>query len=476
MANVKVVLLPIAITNYLVINVQAVNDLGPAVVGDISFAPPHPQRNFTVPDVPPIMLRFFFWESVDGVSHDTLLGSADIDASLAYNALIKVFEILVDGPGAHDPSGGSDVYFNPDLLGADLAEPDVESTAEAGVYTVSQRGLGRKRFDELQNNPLTGGFTLLNGDKFYGGDMWFVTLYSKVPAVTSIATQSTPADIIDKTTATVTLLLADFNKQYNAAYAGLVQKFVLPDLATVADGKYLILNSHKFTGNYVWVDLSAGGTIFWNGLETNYFYFPADMVIHVQVKGNKLHLVGGTDPRLVTRGDAISSYQATRRGFIQAIGQTLTKADYPGLYQMVADLPPGVAASFAEWDDLDADLMAFNKSRWALDAVGFQIIVPDLRNQFPRWLKLAADTERAVNVPGSRQVDKLKSHGHAIASSNGAPSGNGTADVVRATTAGTVANPRGLAATVGDDNHTIKLSGGVETRPVNAGFVPLITL
>lgn len=476
MANVKIVLLPVLVTNHIVINIQRVADLGPAVVPNLSFAPPHPQRNITVPNVPSEMLRFFFWESSDGVALDTNLGSADIDASLAFEAIIEIFEITVGGMGALDPADLADTYINSDLIGADLAESGVVSTSEVGVYTVSQRGVGLKLFSELQNNPIAGGFTLLGGDKFSIGDIWVVTLYKKILAQQIPITNSVPVDIVSDAGAVVALTLDDFEKEHEAIYAGgPVQTYQIPDLATAPDGKYILFNTHRFIGNYVFLDLSAGGSIYWNGLETAYFFIPVDAVLHVQVKGHKLHIVSDST-RSKDRGEVIGSFQDTKRGYIKADGSIYTQAAMPGLYQMVSDLPGGVAASFTDWAAADVDGNFTNKSRWAIDVATTSIKVPDLRNLFRRFLKLAADTERHANVAGGGSIDKYKSHGHGITSTDSDRSGNVNADVVRGSIGGTVSNPRGQEAHVGDDNHTIKLSGGIETRPINYGETPFVTL
>lgn len=476
MANVKLVLLPILVTNHIVINIQRVADLGPAVVPNLSFAPPHPQRNITVPNVPAEMLRFYFWESADGVSLDTNLGSADIDASLAFEALIRIFEITVDGVGANDPADGADTYINADLIDADLAESGVESTSEAGVYTVQQRGVGQKFNDELQNNPVAGGFTLLGGDKFSSGDKWIVTLYIKVLAQNIPITNSVPTDIIEKTNMVEALTADDLEKELEAAYVGgPVQTFQMPDLGTLADNKYIAFNTHRFAGNYLFIDFSNGGSMYWNGVETAYFYMAPDEVLHIQIKGHKARIVN-YDGNAKMRGEAIGSFQDIKRGFVKADGTQYTQAQMPGLYQMVSDLPGGVAASFTDWAAADVDGNLTNKSRWAIDVATTSIKVPDLRNLHRRFLKLAADAERHQNVSGGGQIDKYKSHGHAINTTNSQASVLGTPDAVRGNITGTVANPRGQEAHVGDDNHTIKLSGGVETRGINYGETPFITL
>lgn len=455
MANVKFILAPVGVTNKIIMLVEKVNDLGTTVYGPIVFNPVHTQRNITVPDMDPVMLRFFFWESADGVALDTLLGSADIDGALATEPMIMIYEFTVGEAGPTDPADLSDTYVNADLIGADLAEPGVDSTSTVGVYVVQQKGVSFKNFDELQNNPLTGGFTLLNGDKFSEADKWLVTLFRKVVPAPVAAQSGFPSDIVEIPALVTVMDGTHLGKELVPTNAGNVQTFQLMDLTAVADGKYFAINTHKFTGRYVYLDFSAGGSLWYRGAEVTSFWIPADEVVSFQVKGHKLHIV--IPPlRGTSRGDIIGSY-VQKRGYILANGTSYTKAENPGLYDFALNLPVGVAVSFADWDLLDVDGNQYNRGRWALDVGTQSIIVPNLVNLHRRFLMMAADPERPENQPGSYQGDRVGPY-------TDTQGDHGTTNTVDTYNGG------------GFHFKTKVINAGKETRGKNFGEIPLITL
>lgn len=465
MANIKLAIVPVNITTYLIITVERVDDLGTVVYQHPALGPAPGNQNITVPNVPSVMLRFFFWESADGVSLDTNLGSADIDGSLAYDAIVMLYEFEV-GAGGANPADLSDTYVNAELIGADLLEPGVESTSTVGVYTVEQKGAGTKFFAELTNNPLTGGFTLTGGDKFSTPDRWIVTLYKKVQSVAPTSSTGFPADL-QTITAQVTVLDATYrNKELEIFSAFPVVTLTQENLAAVPDGTYLVINTHRFTGNYVFLDFAPGGGLYYDGQLLSSFWIPANAVFGFTVKSHNARALPGDGSRACERGLIIGSY-SDRRGYVQAIGTEYTKAAMPGLYAYVKSLPPGVACSFADWGLLDVPSgHYFNKSRWAIDEALEKIIVPDLRNLHRRFLKLAADATRPNNQPGSLQLDNVKSHDHRVrgnfASGNYDGGGN---DFFR-----------GRSSTPYQDSDLNELTGGPENTVLNAGEIPLITL
>lgn len=459
MANVKLIVNPIGVPNKVIIDVQKVDDLGP-IVFSVVYDPPHTQRNLTVPDMDPVMLRFFFWESADGVSHDTLLGSGDIDGSLATEPQVILYEFKVGGPNPTDPADLADTYVNADLIGAEILTSGVEPTSAVGAYTVSQRGVGPKRNEEISNNPLTGGFTLLGGDKFSGGDAWFVMLFRKVvPSSVGSGGGAFPGDIIAIPETVKAIDVSFLNREMEMTSGADLQTIQVMDLSTVADKKTMIFNTHRFTGFYVLIDFSNGGSLYINGGEVTSFYMPADECLSIQTKGHKGRVVH-YDGRAKNRGDIIGGYYV-RRGYIVADGTTYTKAQMAGLYEMVNALPPGVAATFAEWNTLDGATGRYlNKTRYAIDVPGQRIIVPDLRNQYRRFLKMAADAERPNNQPGSLQINQLGEYIDTAGETEGGP------DPITA--------DRYAGGPFVWKNK--KRNPGKETRTDNYGEIPLITL
>jgi hypothetical protein len=473
MANIKLVINPILVPNHVVVVVERVSALGAEVTRQ-AFAPPHTQRNVTFPDLDPVMYRFFFWESADGVALDTLLGSADIDGSLAFDYVIEIFEIVVDGPGPNDPAAGTDEYNNADLAGCELLTPGV--TPAGPVITVFQRAVGPKLSTEVEALA-TGGFKHINGDQFYNGDVWIVFKYSKILAPTVTSTTVWPADIETIVEAVTALTSVDhFNKMLEIFSAHTVQTLAFPDLATVADKKYLIINTQRFTGNYLTLDMSAGGGLWFNGALLDVFWMPAGEELILTIKGGELRVVNYTGATR-RRGQIVSDYMV-RPGTVQAIGTEYTKADMPGLYDWVEDLPGGAAVSFAQWastQTINGTLVSPYKGCYAIDPGTEKIKVPDLRNRHTRYLKLAADTERVVNLPGGYQHEKV---GYIDLQVRDGFGGSSTGSISNTGLSGQD-NPgpfidNDLAAGAGTEKYIKSL--GLETRPSNVGLIPLITL
>lgn len=468
MANIKVVVNPILITNHIVIVVEAVNNLG-AVVDSQAFAPPHTQRNVTFADLSPEMYRFFFWESSDGVALDTLLGSADIDGSLAFDQVVELFEFQVDGPGDNDPASGQNEYNNTDLAGADILTPGV--TASGPVYTVFKGGLLVQT--STIENIATGGFRLLNADTFYEHEFWSVIKYSRTVATTVAANAVYPADLVTITDQVTALDTTHLNKELEFSGVFDTMTAQLMDLATVADKKYIVFNTERLTGNYLVLDFSAGGSLWFKGAELDIFWMAAGEELAIMVKGGKARVVSYNGNAGI-RGRIVGDYKE-RIGHLPAIGTELTKAQAPGLYDFVEDLPPGVAVSFTQWGTsqvIAGETVYPWKGCFAIDAGTEKIKIPDLRDQSLRFLKLAADGERIVNNPGGYQHDAFRSHKHTGTYKQGKSDDNesGVSGFYLRTPGATGGSNYGtITADVGD-------TGGIETRGKNIGLIPLVIL
>lgn len=152
---------------------------------------------------------------------------------------------------------------------------------------------------------------------------------------------------------------------------------------------------------------------------------------------------------------------------IIAQGQTVLRSDYPRLVDYLNRLNaayPGVVLNAASWSSA--------KTYWGWGNGTTTIQVPDLRGYFPRWLDLGAgvDEDRVTsglhNKPGSPEGEMLKKHTHTWLSPVSNDSLGGSVYV-------TSSNGLGGPGTT-TLNTTITETGGKETRPINAGELPLI--
>lgn len=466
MANIKLVSLPILITDPLVITVEAVDNLGAEVTRQ-SFAPPHGQRNLVFAGLDPIMYRFYFWESGDGVSLDNLLGSADIDGSLAFDFLVEIFEFKVDDPGA--PASGQNQYRNASLLNCEILTPGVIPSGPA--YTVQQRGVGQKFSSELTNVPDPGGFDLNGGDLFYGGDLWIVTKFSRVVSQSVSSNAVYPADLIVIPDQVKAIDASHYNRELEFYGTFDVMSAVFPDLATIADKKYFVLNTERLTGNYLELDFTAGGGIYFQRDLLTKFYLASGEELAIMIKGGVARIVNYSG-NAGTRGRVVPDYKE-RIGYVIANGTEYTEAAVPGLFKFVESLPPGVAVSFANWASsqvVNGETVYPYNSCYAIDTVARKIKVPDMRERFIRFLKLDVDATRIVNSPGGLQMDRVgkftgditvkKGHSY-TGGPNNKVIGNGGDD-------GNKADVKQYPATFD--------TGNAETTTRNAGQIPLITL
>lgn len=154
---------------------------------------------------------------------------------------------------------------------------------------------------------------------------------------------------------------------------------------------------------------------------------------------------------------------------IIGMGQTILRSDYPRALDYLNRLNaayPGVVLSAGSWPSA--------KTYWGFGNGTTTIQVPDLRGYFPRWLDLGAgiDADRVSsalqNKPGSPEGMKVELHAHPADSSDG----NIKFVKRRGTkTAGIATNPVNGFEYQEQNTGTY---GGSETRPINAGELPLI--
>lgn len=157
---------------------------------------------------------------------------------------------------------------------------------------------------------------------------------------------------------------------------------------------------------------------------------------------------------------------------LPAIGTLYNRADYPGTWAFVNKLAtavPTAVVNEATW--------ATNKTKWGLGVGGTTFRVPDMRGQFARSLDLGAgiDPDRSPTdeiTPGSGQGDSVEPHTHPASDDSTVlfikrkPGGPGGGLGINSSSGGFE-----LAQSPTGSN-----TGTSETRPINAGFYPLILI
>jgi hypothetical protein len=429
----------------------------------------------TVTDLNPVMHRFKFWQSSDGVTLDTLLFSADIDASLFNEPVIEFKEFTVgvadpENPGV--PMPGATQYVD-----ADLDDPDITR------YEVEQRMFGTLSWEDDIQTISGGGFEFQNGNSFNGDDRYFIKIYKLVAQqVQDVVTQNQFTDI-------VVLSIDDdfdihlYNKLLIANWPAGIGLIQLDAMATIPNNTTLHLNTHGGDQRYVTIECQPGETIRFMGEDRTSIHLGKGEEIRIVFKGGAGHVVH-------YEGD-YRQLGERRLGNMAGLNELVLDGteydieDYPRLWEWVQSLPAAQLVSYTTWEIAATENVAGNvrtvypnKGFFAISNDALKFRVPDDRNKYYRALKYTdgtVDSERVTQGANGYQGPEIMGHGHPIKSTQSAISGNTTADVVRGTVTGTVST-RGGRGKIGDDNYTISITGGSEQRTENIGLIPLIKI
>lgn len=448
---------------------QASGMVNGITVSQVVYPAPHSEESLLIEDLDPVMYDVKSYRSADGINIDsqifTLAG--DAGARAAYST--DTFTYVVDrGESGTDPDWSDPVSSTITLRDERLLN---------GSYSVEKRGLGtlvpptETSPEYTDRSDLGGGFDL-NVWQFENADTYFVTLQNRVDVTESgsgsgSGSGSEVSDIMvidtdqdfDPVTMNQKLLFID----YAASVIGIL---TFPNFSLLSDCSFK-LHTHGGNQTYFQLQLDAGDTVRFMGEDKNVITLGKSEEISIMIRNNVMYILT-SDTGYKKLGQRIWG-DKLEQNTLYRDGTTYNQADHPRFIEFLDSLPGGQVLTYAAW--------ATDKGKFARDDIAGTFKVPDSRNQFVRALSSVTggtDTERTTQGPGGKQANENKEHGHGIATSNGSPSGNNTADPVRATLAGTIASTQGTEWTSGADTKTIRKSGGIESRPDNEGLLPLI--
>jgi hypothetical protein len=400
------------------------------------------------------------YRSTDGINIDTQIFTLACDAGARSTYSSTTFEYVVDrGYDNTNPvDTGPEVWSDPVAAQIELRD---ERLAGA-EYAVFFRGIGQRRDDEYIDRTDA-------GELFNSGDTIFVTVQNRVDANGGDSgSDSGSGEVTD-------VILIDIDTDFDAATMNQKLLFAdgastdlitlaFPNLSILSDCTFKV-STHGGLQRYFALQLDAGDEISFRGDLKNVIYLGQGEDISLMVRSNSIYILeDGTGYRQLGQrvwGDKLELNTIYRDG------STYDQADYPRLMEFIDSLAS--VLSYASW--------ATDKGKFARDDIAGTFKVPDDRNKFIRSLQYTdgtTDSERTTQGVGGKQANQNKEHGHGIATTNGSPSGNNTADPVRGTIAGTLASSQGIEWTTGGDTKTIRKSGGAESRPDNVGLLPLI--
>lgn len=350
----------------------------------------------------------------------------------------------------------------------------IDDARLAGLtYELSRRGPGELRADEW-NNLSTGGFTLndiagvpqIIGD----GETFFAKTFTFGAPPDPTGTAGSLFNGFALLSSDITLTAAaHLNKLLHIAGGSSALAIVLPDLADVPDNTVMVLETSINNTKKTSLSTPSAQNIYYNSTASEKIYLGPSEFLWLFKWSDGWYVINAS-PSFLHVGEPFLSYKEVANTIL-AQGQIILRADEPRLWAFVQTLGPSLVSD-STWiaPDFLTGLYSYRGCFSSGDgSTTFRL--PDLRNQFFRGLNNigGSDSERPNNNPGGRQKEDLLSHGHSINTTNSSASGNDGSDAVRGTTPGTV-NTRGQAG----PTKTIGLTGGVETRPINTGFLPLI--
>jgi hypothetical protein len=414
----------------------------------------------TFDNLNPVMHRIRYYESSDGTTLGNLLVGASIDATIYNEPGIEIITFEVDaGRGAphYDPVATSDTYSNPNLDGA--------------TYSLFVEGLGL--VDPSYYDDITGGgFQWNTGRTWAGGEKGQIIKFLSV-STTPVSIVSKPFTDIVEFDADFTFGATHYNKFFRTDYAGTAGKVTFPAHATVTNLVKVKFSTHGGNQNYLTLKFDGSETVKFFNQDVNEIHLAKGEEIELSWKDGLCFIIDYKG-NYALRGDVLASNSMKSFGpFLHAHIDTgvLDKADYPGLYDFVLNLPVGQACDLADWNTsatVNGKTKFPNRSRYGIDTLAEQFRVPHLANLGIRYLKASGstDTERVNDVAGGYQDDMYLAHVHSVYP----PDSNDQAGFGKTTTGNSAGEGTGITP------YNTASSGGTETRMENYAQIPLIYL
>lgn len=388
-----------SLTDYLIIT-WAEFDSPLAEVGRASYPAPHPETSLTVDNVRPVMHRFTWWTSSDGVTLGTALLTMDIDCGIV-NSELAVYDYQVD----RGSSGTSPAWADP--VSNTSALPNDARWAGAKYISVERRGFGTLLPSEYTADLANGSFSII-GNTFEKDDVWFVKTSSIVEANSA---PSAPSSTADPYMESVTF---SSDGDYNPATMGR-REVIVTTTSNVATMSFaalsglsktkVLITTHGMTGKYLKLALSSGDTfthpVFGNSVSALYVRRAMEVEIVVGAGDFRILRYDGDGKRVgdVCYGRGIEvnrvPFDGSEYGF----------DDLPGLYyEYVSQLPSAQIKDYDSWalsSSVDGRDVYQNKGYFAIDSVNRKFKVPDLRETFLRGVS-------SFDTPGRWQSDNIR--------------------------------------------------------------------
>jgi hypothetical protein len=326
------------------------------------------------------------------------------------------------------------------------------------TFELERRGEGTLKVSEY-SILISGGFELtdhldlvMEGEVFFAKVFEFMappdpsTLYSLLNGKATISSNTTLSSI-------------HYNKLLHIEGGTDKIEIILPDIADAPDNLVVIIETVINNTYKTKISGNSGQNIYYGNSSNNSLYLGISEFLWLYRSADGWYVIKASHG-LVAVGETLFGYKQGLNDVI-ADGSVINRADEPRLWAWVQTLGSSLVSD-ATWVSSTGNLLFGTfyhpyKGCFSTGNGTTTFRLPDMRNQFVRGLKTigGADSERPFNGPGGLQKDEFKSHAH---SQEGLSSHNsGTSGI-------------GADSGAGQTGAT----GGVETRGMNVGLLPLI--
>lgn len=474
MVDLKMILGTINYNDFIRVSAEKVSAPGVEVYSQY-FNTPVSNLTFVIPGLEPDNYYINFRDSPGSPTLGTLVSQAFVNALTGEWLYERRFYTIGALPGGVTSTINS--LTDPYLIGKNVT----------GIFKENFRYL--ELTAEYLFDDTIGKIDLVNtGQIFSATEKFIVEIKYNVGTSNTTIAAGLFTDTVSVTGAAYTLLSTDKFKRHSLDCAGTKQVINLCPVSSLVKGDFFLFE-HKRSGVQKQTKIVVDGTdkIYYNGFELP----GSNLLTEIWVsKGRSLYLRKDIIAA-VSYWEVIGEYDGINVGsrmkgifksmpcWLPETGLLCDGDELPALYWWIRNVLPG--NHYVTDDNVASGLYVHpvdRKGQFVIHSTGKAFRLPNTQGLSGKGLKdfltYAGDADRLYDYPGGNQVDQNKEHGHGIATTNGAASGNNTADPVRGTVAGSVAATEGIEWTTGLDNKTIRKSGGDQVRVRNTGEIHFV--
>lgn len=411
--------------------------------------------------------RISFYDAATDADLGTLQASSDISGlSPQYQYELRFYD-YDNLPGTATLSGGDKV-----LTDTYLAGKVIHAIDKVGFRLLDPA-------NEYSYDQPNGEITLENGLQLFTGEKMCVIIQNNISSiVTPVA--SLFAGTVNITAQNYTISASDKNKRFRCVGSVNSQNITLPSLALISNDDFVFIdNTVGGLARQAKIILPGSDRILYNGWSLSPNQFAEFWVSRGETLRLQKYTSGGNEYWEVIGdyaglhvGEKFYNTSRTHPNGLPNNNALITVDEFPRLVWWVKNVLT---------DKVQDDTI--NSGTWSRPAgkegvfyhtsTYSHIRMPDTQNLSVRHLKsftsFGSDTERTNDIPGGFQDEEIKEHGHLFFGSDGDdfpfPNAAGITEVATVNANGTD----------GNDNNTklylSSLTGGVETRPKNVGYI-----